>query len=488
MRAIDQLLACFHDYNALQKASSLMAWDQQVLMPTGGVAARSAHLAILGRMAHETLLREETLRLLETAAQEAAPGSDEAMVRAFQREVDMRRALPADLVERKSRVSSDAYKAWRQAREENNFGLLAPYLTELFEIARETAERRGYTAHIYDPLIDLFEEGATHAQAAQLFSELKGPIIDLIREIKDQGPVDDEFLSGDWNQSDLRQWAETTTKAIGFNLERGRLDITSNAFCMNLSNCDVRMTTRPSSSIKGILFSSLHEMGHGLYEQCSPPEWDRSPLAGGISMAVHESQSRFWENVVGRSEAFWQHFYPSLQQALPGLRADRSAFYRAINRIEPGPIRIGSDELSYNLHILVRFELECDILEGRVKAAELPDAWNSKYAEYLGVHPANDSEGCLQDVHWSRGSVGYFPTYSMGNLISWQVWDALRNDVKDVDDQMAAGRFAPVLDWLTERIYRQGKRYRPNDLVMRVTGNPMGTESYLRNMRTKYVR
>lgn len=462
-----------------------MTWDQQVLMPEGGTGARTAHLARLGRMGHEVLVSDETRRLLEEAESEVAPGSDDAAcVRAFRREVDVRSALPGELVERKSRVSSEAYQAWRKARAESDFSLLAPHLEELFSIARETSERRSLGSHVYDGLTDLFEEGATYAQERAMFDALKGPIRDLI----DRAPRDDSaFLFGDWDPEALRSWAQRTAQVVGYDFKRGRLDITSNAFCTNFSCDDVRMTTRHNDRIEGIVFSSLHEMGHGLYEQNSPRAWDRTPLAGGISMAVHESQSRLWENIVGRSRPFWTRFLPDLKVALPTF-ADVSVeqFYRGINRVQPGPIRIGSDELSYNLHIMARFELECEILEGKVPVRELPDAWNAKYRAYLGVEPRNDGEGCLQDVHWSRGSVGYFPTYSMGNLISWQVWEKLMGDIPNTEALMEKGDFAPILAWLTENIYSQGKRYRPTELVRKVTGKAMGPEAYIAGMTSKY--
>ena len=277
----------FADFNALLKAQAIMSWDQQVLMPEGGTPARTAHLARIGRMAHEVLVSDEASRLLEDADREVEPGSnDAACVRAFRREVDVRKALPAELVERKSRVSSEAYQAWRQARATSDFAMLAPHLEELFAIARETSERRNIGTHVYDGLTDLFEEGATYAQERAMFDALKQPIRELI---DGASPAPSEFLFGNWDPEALRSWAQRTAAVVGYDFSRGRLDITSNAFCTNFSCGDVRMTTRHNDRIEGIVFSSLHEMGHGLYEQNSPRDWDRTPLAGGISMAVHES-------------------------------------------------------------------------------------------------------------------------------------------------------------------------------------------------------
>lgn len=246
------------------------------------------------------------------------------------------------------------------------------------------------------------------------------------------------------------------------------------------------MTTRPSAHVKGVVSSSLHEMGHGLYEQGSPAEWADTPLAGGISLAVHESQSRLWENVVGRSAGFWTRFLPALKAEFPSIDLDVPGMVRAMNKVEPELVRVGADELTYNLHILVRFELEVELVTGRLAVRDLPEAWNAKYAEYLGLTPPDDAHGVLQDVHWSRGSVGYFPTYTFGNLIGLQIWETLLKEIPDPDALMAKGDFAPILRWLSERIYRQGKRYAPRELATRITGSPMRPDAWLRYAQSKY--
>lgn len=386
---------------------------------------------------------------------------------------------------RKARVSSDAYEVWKGAKAENNFAALKPYLEELFGIAKETATLIGYTDHVYDPLIDLFEEGATYNDARVMFDAIKTPLVELLAAIRERGSsVDDSFLAKDFDRPRLRQFAEQAASVTGFRFNAGRLDICNNAFCTHLSNADIRMTTRPSDHLRGIVSSSLHEMGHGLYEQNSPDEFEGTPLAGGISLAVHESQSRLWENIVGRSRGFWRRFLPDLQAAFLEVQTDAEGMYRAMNKVEPGFIRVGSDEVSYNLHILVRFELETEILSGTTAIADLPEAWNAKYTEYLGITPPTNTLGCLQDVHWSRGTIGYFPTYTMGNLISYQMWDKLTGDLgADVLDRQD---FAGVLGWLREKVYAQGKLYVPRDLVTRVTGRPMEAPPILAELQAKY--
>lgn len=473
---------------ALQKSLSVLQWDRQTMMPARGASARTTHVGQLTRLAHELLTGDEFQRALEAAEAEAAPGSDEAAeVRVLKREVRTQTRIPKALVMEKARVSSDAYEVWKVAREAGTFAPMASFYEQLFDIAGRTAEALGYTDHIYDPLIDLFEEGATYADARRMFDTIQKPITDLVDRIGEADSIDDTSLDGPWDNERVRALMQRICAQIGFSFEAGRLDVAPNAFCSNFSVGDVRMTTRPASHIKGIVFSSLHEMGHGLYEQLSPAEWDGTPLCGGISLGIHESQSRLWENIVGRSEAFWNWAAVPFEEAFSSLEdTDANTLFRAVNKVEPGLVRIGSDELTYNLHIQVRFELECEVLRGKVKASELPEAWNAKYAAYLGVTPPHDGLGVLQDVHWSRGSIGYFPTYAMGNLIGGQVWERLSADIPDVDAQMAEGRFEAPLGWLTERIYSQGKRFTPKELLQRVVGGPMDAQPWLAYAERKF--
>jgi carboxypeptidase Taq len=270
-------------------------------------------------------------------------------------------------------------------------------------------------------------------------------------------------------------------------MKRGRQDTAAHPFCTNFSVNDVRLTTRYQEFLGSSIFGSLHEAGHGVYEQGSPQEWDRTPLAGGVSLGVHESQSRTWENIVGRSRAFWSRYLPELKRSFPGLPdVDLDTFYRAVNRVEPSFIRVEADEVTYNLHIMVRFEIECAMLDGSLAVKDLPGAWNEKYRQYLGITPPTDALGCLQDVHWSGGMIGYFPTYSMGNILSYQIWDKLKADLGDVDALMADGQFAPILGWLREKVYRHGSKDRPAELIERVCGGPLEPGPYLRGITAKY--
>jgi carboxypeptidase Taq len=488
--AVEALIDHYRDINALDAAMSMFGWDRQVLMPPGGADARSEHQSILARLEHELWTSDKSQRLIEEAQKETEPDSDDAaLVRVFKRDVDQLTKLPAELVARKSKIANSAYEVWKKARAESDFAAMKPYYKELIEINRETSRLLDpNAAHPYDPMLDLYEEGATYAATRAMFDTLKSQVVDLVKEIQERGqPVDDSFFYGTWNQEQLRKAGEEITGLIGFDYSRGRLDICPNAFCTNMSNHDVRMTTKPSEHVKGILSSSLHEMGHGLYEQGSPDKWDRTPLAGGVSMAVHESQSRMWENVIGRCMPFWSHFLPVLQKHVPELSSvDLHTYWRGINKVQPGFIRVGADELTYNLHILVRFELEVDMMTNQVQVDDLPEAWNAKYTEYLGITPPNDGQGVLQDVHWSRGYCGYFPTYTMGNLISGMVWSAIQKDLPDALEQIGRGEFGQILEWCQQKIYRQARRYTPQDLVKRVCGKPMAADDWVAYAKEKF--
>ncbi len=486
--AFDRLYTLYADYDALRKANSLLGWDRQVMMPNGGAQTRTNTSSRLTRMAHELLTGSEMRDALAAAASDAEALEEAATVRALTRDVESATKIPIELVIHKSRVSNDAYEVWKRAKAESNFALLAPYLRELFDIARSTAESLGYVDHVYDPLIDMYEEGASQKSAHAMFEAIKPPVVELVQLIRQSGKtIDDSVLRRNWNQESLRHFAQSTATQIGFDFERGRLDISPNAFCSSMSSNDIRMTTRPSDHLKGIVSSSLHEMGHGLYEQGVDPRLDATPLAGGVSLAVHESQSRLWENIIGRSVPFWNFFGPSLQAAHPDLPSlTGEDLSRMLCKVDPTFVRVGSDELTYNLHILIRFELEVEILTNALNVSDLPEAWNQKYADYLGIVPPTDALGCLQDVHWSRGSIGYFPTYSMGNLIGAQIWESLVADLGDPDPMMARGEFGPILGWLTEKVYRPGRTYTPSELVTRVTGRPMQSDSWLRYAHARY--
>lgn len=483
---IDALKERLYDINALNAGAAIMGWDQQTYMPRGGAAARAEHLGILSRLAHEQFTDTVMGKLLDESAP-IAEGDDAALVKRVKRDFDLATKIPTKLVEEKSRLATLAHEEWVRARAENDFASFIPTLERMFEIAREEASYLGYKDHVYDALLDQYEEGATAADVRAMFDTLKGPLSQLVKDIAAQPAPDDRWLYGTWDEARQRSFTEMLVKAIGFDMDRGRQDTAPHPFCTGWSVGDIRLTTRFKDYIGSAIFGSLHEAGHGMYEQGSPMAWDRSPLAGGCSLGFHESQSRLWENIVGRSKAFWTHFLPALSNAFPELgNPSIDTFYRAINKVEPSYIRVEADEVTYNLHILIRFEIECALLTGELAMKDLPEAWNAKYAEYLGITPRNDAEGCLQDVHWSGGMIGYFPTYSMGNLLSYQIWHALQVDVPNTDGLLTAGDCGPILKWLQEKVYRMGRKVTPRELVLQVTGKPMGANDYLAGLTNKY--
>ncbi len=487
MSAIEALKQRCYDMNALRTAVAIMDWDQQCYMPHNGASARAGQVSTLSRMAHEMLISDETKSALEAA--EAAPSTEEekALCRLMRRGYDQAVKFPASLVEEKARLAAESHEVWVKARKENDFASFAPYLERMMDITRQEAEILGYKDHIYDALIDLYEEGATKADCDRMFDTIREPLSDLVRRIAEKPETDQSCLHGGFDESAQKALTEEIVQAIGFSFESGRQDVAAHPFCTNFSVADVRLTTRYQDYLGTAIFGSLHEAGHGLYEQGSPMEWDRLPLAGGVSLGVHESQSRTWENIVGRSRPFWSHFLPVLQKHFSSFNSvSLDDFYRAANKVEPSLIRVEADEVTYNLHIMIRFEMECALLTGDLKVADVPTAWNEKYEKYLGIRPDSDSNGCMQDVHWSAGLIGYFPTYSMGNLLSYQIWNVLKADLGDVDGMMAKGNFAPILGWLQEKVYRKGALLTPKDLVMQVTGKPIGADDYMAGITAKY--
>lgn len=487
--SVDTLKSRLYDLNALHAAIALMDWDQQTYMPRGGGSARAEHVGVLSRMAHETLTDDATGRAIDEAAAQADPDSvDAALVRVAKRSYDLSTRIPADLVAERSRLAAQGHEVWVEARHENDFARFRPVLERMVEISREIADRLGYTDHVYDALLDQYEEGATAADCRAMFDSIRGPLVSLVQEIKERSEaVDDSFLYGEWDPKQQAAFTESIAKAIGFSFDNGRQDTAPHPFCTNFSVADVRLTTRFKPYLASAIFGTLHEAGHGMYEQGSPLDWDRLPLAGGVSLGVHESQSRLWENIVGRSRQFWSRFLPDLKDRFHQLApVSLDTFYTAVNKVQPSLIRVEADEVTYNLHIMVRFETECAMLTGELAVADLPEYWNAKYEEYLGIRPPSDSDGCLQDVHWSGGMIGYFPTYSMGNLLSYQIWEALGRDLPNRYDLIEAGEFEPILNWLQEKVYRQGSRYTPKELVLRATGKPMGASDYLAGITAKY--
>lgn len=486
-QALKDRLATISDLNA---ASLTLTWDRQTYMPEGGVRGRAEQLATMARIAHETLVSRETAGLLDALGGLDPDTDDGALVRVARRNYERATKLPERLVEELSRARSLAEPAWAEAREKSEWNLFAPHLEKLLSLQREAAENLGYEDHPYDAMLDAFEPGARKAALEEMFEELKTGGISLLREIS--GHLDEDRarpLHGTFDERLQEEFGASVATAFGYDWSRGRQDRTVHPFCVGISPGDVRITTRfDPECLSTALFATFHESGHAMYEQGIDPDYFRTPLCEGASMGVHESQSRMWENLVGRSRPFWQHYYPKLQKTFPDAlgHTDLETFYHAINTVRPSEIRVEADELTYDLHILLRFELEVALFEDNLSLAELPAAWNEGMKEYLGVTPENDARGVLQDIHWAAGLFGYFPTYTMGNVLSVQLFEAAMETRPQIPDEMERGEFGALLGWLRENVHRYGSKYEPQDLIRGATGRPLDTGPYLKYLDSKF--
>lgn len=477
----------------LHMAMAVLGWDQQTYMPPNGAEGRSEQLATLSKIAHIKETSEENRKLLDELVEEAKsldPESDDAcLIRRAKIAMDKENRIPTELVAEFARVTTLSQEKWVQARATNDFSLFRPHLERVVELRREYASFFKPYDHVYDPLLDDFEPGLKTADVQAIFGKLRPQQVELIHAISARPQVEDGFLH--LKYEDKKQWdfgVDVITR-FGYDWNSGRQDRSAHPFTTSFSIGDVRLTTRViENMMTSAMFSTMHEAGHGMYEQGVSPAFSRTILAGAASMAVHESQSRMWENLVGRSRPFWRFFYPKLQAVFPTQLGNVSMeqFYKAINKVQPSFIRTESDEATYNLHIMLRLELEIALMEGTLAVAHLPEAWNTRMQEYLGVTPRNNSEGVLQDVHWSGGMIGYFPTYALGNLVSVQLWDRMTQDLPDLESQIENGEFGTLLGWLRENVHRHGAKYDPQDLVQRVTGSKINPQPYIGYLTRKY--
>lgn len=481
----------------LAEAAETLRWDQETYMPEDAIGARSEQIALLETLAHQRETAEEVGELLEalgsTEAQplgreELEPG-DRAFLRAKRRAFDLATKLPAQLVRRFAEVTSRGQAAWVKAKNADDFEQFRPHLEEIVALNREKAERFGYEEHIYDALLDQFEPFAKTREVEALFSDLAGSLVDLVGRIRERPQVDDSMLQRSYSVAKQELLAGELLSQLGYEFNRGRLDVSAHPFTTTLGPNDVRITTRYHEDLfASAIFSTIHEAGHALYELGVAEEYHDTLLATGTSLGIHESQSRLWENMVGRSREFWSHWFPRVaelfKQELAGV--DAEAFYRAINKVEPSLIRIEADEVTYSLHVILRFRLEMGLMTGDLEVKDLPEAWNATMEELLGITPPSAAKGVLQDVHWSMGAIGYFPTYALGNLYGAQFLDTLTSEIPEAYEEVSRGNPAPILDWLRERIHRHGAAKTPKELVTEVTGAPLDPGHFVRYLETKY--
>jgi carboxypeptidase Taq len=485
-------LATIHD---VRMSRAILGWDQHTKMPPKGGELRAEQLGTLDRIGHELFIDYETGRLLEELRgyeETLEPDSDEAcLIRVTRRDYDKAKRLPPELRAEMTRAGAIALPAWVEAREKSDFSIFLPYLERNLELQHQYIEcfkDMGFASD-YDVLLDDFDEGMTADTVRTVFDELKRELIPLIAEIEEHSDrVADSSLHGEFPIEKQREFALQMVGRFGFDSESWRLDPTVHPFAMSAGTKDIRITTRyDETDLSVSLFATIHEFGHGFYESNVDEALERTPLASVTSMSLHESQSRMWENLVGRGLPAWQFFYPQLQEALPTQfgNVELDEYYGAINKVQPSLIRVEADEATYNLHIILRFEIEQEILSGELPLKDLPEVWNARMKEYLGVDVPDDAHGVLQDIHWSGGAIGYFPTYALGNVVSVQLWDKARAEIPDLDSQFERGEFRDLAGWLRENLHRHGRKFNSKEMLERIVGGPMDPGPYLRYLKEK---
>jgi carboxypeptidase Taq len=478
----------------LQAASALLNWDQLVNMPAGAAEDRGEQIATVEQILHAKSTSEEIGRLLSDlapVAKQMDPNSDDArLIKVAQRNYDKSTKVTPEFVSEFARVSTVAQSVWEKARAESDFSIFQPYLEQLIGLRQQYADFFKPWEHVYDPLLDDYEPGMKTADVQAIFNTLRPKQVELIKAISEKPQVEKSFLYLDYPEKTQWDFGVEVISKFGYDWNHGRQDKSVHPFTTGFGLNDVRITTRFNTKfLPTALFGTMHECGHALYELGINKQYNRTPLGGGASMAVHESQSRLWENLVGRSRAFWKHFYPRLQELFPSQlgNVDAEMFYKAVNAVEPSLIRVEADEATYNLHIMLRLEMEIALMEGSLKAKDAPEAWNDKFENYLGIVPPDNARGVLQDVHWSFGGFGYFPTYALGNLVSAQLWERMEQDIPDVEAQVEKANFAVILNWLRENVHVFGAKYEPQELVQQVTGSKITPEPYMRYLDKKFT-
>jgi carboxypeptidase Taq len=494
-KALEQFNALDEKITHFSSIIGLADWDQKVMAPKKGRNVFAKAAGTLRTEVFKLSVSQEMGDLLETlSSNEKTEGLDEmtkAKVREYKEYYQKSKSIPANLFQEYSILTAQANDAWEEARENNDFARYLPSLEKIVEYKRKFAEIYGYEEHPYDALLDEFEPGLTVKKLDPLFAKLRESSVKLLERIKKNGkPTKVEVFDQSFEIEKQKEFNRFILPIIGFDMNAGRLDETVHPFAQTVNTGDVRLTTRYlEKNVRSALFGTIHEAGHGIYEQHVNPAFEESVLQSGASFGIHESQSRFLENMVGRSKEFWKYFYPKLQEYFPNQLENVSVeeFYRAVNTVQPSFIRVEADELTYNLHIMLRYEIEKALIGGEIEVKDLPDIWNQKMQDYLGVTPNTNTEGVLQDVHWSFGGIGYFPSYSLGNLYAAQILRTIQNELPEFNNHIENGRFDLIQEWLKEKIHQYGKLYTPNELIVRVTGEELNADYLVEYLEKKYT-
>lgn len=485
--ALEQLKSRLADRHSLDQLLWLLSWDQQVIMPPAGAHHRADHASLLQRLAHETLTDPEVGRLLDELGQPDPETDDGALVRLARRDYTKAVRVPSELAAEMTRATAEAQQVWREAKAASDFARFLPVLERQVDLRKRYIECLDPEGEPYDVLLDDFEPEMKSADVSQIFAEIKAELVPLIRELRER-EVDDSFLSGGFPVDRQVELANDVVDLFGHRPDSWRVDPTVHPFASGAGIDDVRITTYYFPTDLRSLFATMHEYGHGLYEHQLPRHIAHLPIGSHASLGVHESQSRLWENLVGRGMPFWRFYYPRLQERFPEQlgSVDLDRFYAGINRVKPGLIRIEADEVTYGMHVILRYELELDILNGRVQLRDLPRIWNERMADYLGVEVPDDAHGVLQDVHWAAGLIGYFSTYLLGTVMSVQLWEKALQDMPDLEAQIEGGEFAGLRGWLEQNVHVHGRKFPPQETLRRAAGATIDAKPYLAYLKRKY--
>jgi carboxypeptidase Taq len=482
-----ELLDRVKEIGTLEQAAGILTWDERTCMPPGSAPDRAKQQAVMSGIIHERLTSKEMGRLIRALKKQELSTDGAVILRETERKWRLASAVPGELVKEVSRAQSEAMNTWVKARAESDFGMLEPLLDKVIGLRFEVAEHVGYEDTLYDALLDEYEPYAKSRDIDAVFARLKSMLIPLASRILDEPDLDSPVPKGKYPAEAQSAFVSGLASDMGFNMDRGRIDVSAHPFTSGACR-DVRITVRYNEADpEYVVFPAMHEAGHALYEQGFNEKYYGTPLAEGVSMGIHESQSRLWENMVGRSEAFWSYYYPKFRQAYPAfMKMSPGAFYRHVNAVKRSYIRTDADEVTYNLHIMLRYDVERALFDGRLKTHEIPSYWNELFEKYLGIPVTDDASGCLQDIHWSGGNFGYFPTYTLGNLYAAQFWHAARDQVPGLEDGIAAGNTGALLGWLRKNVHRHGKRYDAATLVKKATGEALSEDYFIRYIKEKY--
>ncbi|MCD1294060.1 carboxypeptidase M32 [Methanocella sp. CWC-04] len=482
-----EFLELVRDIGMLEQIGGLLSWDEQTYMPPGSFQQRARYNAVIAGVVHEKLTSQKMGKLIKALKKQKLSSDGEAILRNVERKYKRASSMPADLVKEITRTASLGMEAWVKARSDSDFKKLEPLLDRMIGLKFRETECIGYEDRPYDALLDEYEPGMKAGDIDLLFPRFLGKLKPIAEKILGETEPVDVIPPGTYPLEEQRKFIARLCSDIGFDMNCGRIDISAHPFTSGTGS-DVRITVKYDENNPAIaIFPALHETGHALYEQGFLEKYYHTPLADAISLGIHESQSRFWENVVGRSIYFWKYQYPKLQHTFPGIgKMSPDAFHRYINRVKRSYIRIDADEMTYNMHIMLRYDVESAIFDGKLKTHEIPAFWNERFKNYLDIEVPDDASGCLQDIHWSIGAFGYFPTYALGNIYSAQLWDAAKRKIPGLEDRIMAGDVSVLLDWLRKNVHRHGKRYDAKELIRRVTGETINEDHFIRYAKEKY--